>query len=197
LSQIKKENKQFIMIKKFNIFIIIFMISLFGNNVNANYDKLAYDFKFTDLDGSSLNLADFKNKVIVVVNVASQCGFTNQYEDMQNIWEKYQSKGLIIIGVPSNDFGKQEPGSNSEIKNFCEAKFGITFPMTEKVSVKGNSAHPFYQWAYKNYGNSAVPKWNFHKIIVDKNGKINSTFTSMTNPSSNKFIKVIENLINS
>jgi len=185
------------MIKKFNIFIIIFMISLFGNNVNANYDKLAYDFKFTDLDGSPLNLADFKNKVIVVVNVASQCGFTNQYEDMQNIWEKYQSKGLIIIGVPSNDFGKQEPGSNSEIKNFCEAKFGITFPMTEKVSVKGNSAHPFYQWAYKNYGNSAVPKWNFHKIIVDKNGKINSTFTSMTNPSSNKFIKVIENLINS
>ena len=173
------------------------MISLFGNNVNANYDKLAYDFKFTDLDGSPLNLADFKNKVIVVVNVASQCGFTNQYEDMQNIWEKYQSKGLIIIGVPSNDFGKQEPGSNSEIKNFCEAKFGITFPMTEKVSVKGNSAHPFYQWAYKNYGNSAVPKWNFHKIIVDKNGKINSTFTSMTNPSSNKFIKVIENLINS
>ena len=173
------------------------MISLFGNNVNANYDKLAYDFKFTDLDGSPLNLADFKNKVIVVVNVASQCGFTNQYEDMQNIWEKYQSQGLIIIGVPSNDFGKQEPGSNSEIKNFCEAKFGITFPMTEKVSVKGNSAHPFYQWAYKNYGNSAVPKWNFHKIIVDKNGKINSTFTSMTNPSSNKFIKVIENLINS
>ena len=173
------------------------MISLFGNNVNANYDKLAYAFKFTDLDGSPLNLADFKNKVIVVVNVASQCGFTNQYEDMQNIWEKYQSQGLIIIGVPSNDFGKQEPGSNSEIKNFCEAKFGITFPMTEKVSVKGNSAHPFYQWAYKNYGNSAVPKWNFHKIIVDKNGKINSTFTSMTNPSSNKFIKVIENLINS
>ncbi len=173
------------------------MISLFGNNLNANYDKLAYDFKFTDLDGSPLNLSDFKNKVIVVVNVASQCGFTNQYEDMQNIWEKYQSKGLIIIGVPSNDFGKQEPGSNSEIKNFCEAKFGITFPMTEKVSVKGNSAHPFYQWAYKNYGNSAVPKWNFHKIIVDKNGKINSTFTSMTNPSSNKFIKVIENLINS
>ena len=173
------------------------MISLFGNNVNANYDKLAYDFKFTDLDGSPLNLSDFKNKVIVVVNVASQCGFTNQYEDMQNIWEKYQSKGLIIIGVPSNDFGKQEPGSNSEIKNFCEAKFGITFPMTAKVSVKGNTAHPFYQWAHKNYGNSAVPKWNFHKIIVDRNGKINSTFTSMTNPSSKKFIKVIENLINS
>ena len=185
------------MIKLFKVIILLIMISLFGNKLSANYEKLAYDFEFKDLDRSSINLSDYKGKVIVVVNVASQCGFTNQYEDMQNIWEKYQSKGLIIIGVPSNDFGKQEPGSNSEIKNFCEAKFGITFPMTEKVSVKGNSAHPFYQWAYKNYGNSAVPKWNFHKIIVDKNGKINSTFTSMTNPSSNKFIKVIENLINS
>ena len=173
------------------------MISLFGNTANGKYDKLAYDFKFTDLDGSPLSLSDFKNKVIVVVNVASQCGFTNQYEDMQNIWEKYQSKGLIVIGVPSNDFGKQEPGSNTEIKNFCEAKFGITFPMTEKISVKGNAAHPFYLWALKNHGNSAIPKWNFHKIIIDKKGKINTTFTSMTNPSSKKFIKVIEDLINS
>ena len=185
------------MLKTIKVIILLTMISFIGNKLSADYEKLAYDFQFNDLDGSSLSLSDYKDKVIIVVNVASQCGFTKQYEDMQNIWEKYQSKGLIIIGVPSNDFGKQEPGSNSEIKNFCEAKFGITFPMTEKVSVKGNSAHPFYQWAYKNYGNSAVPKWNFHKIIVDKNGKINSTFTSMTNPSSNKFIKVIENLINS
>ena len=180
------------MIKKFKIFIIIFMISLFGNNVNANYDKLAYAFKFTDLDGSPLNLADFKNKVIVVVNVASQCGFTNQYEDMQNIWEKYQSKGLIIIGVPSNDFGKQEPGSNSEIKNFCEAKFGISFPMTEKISVKGPNAHPFYKWAEKNHGKSAIPKWNFHKIIIGKNGKVYETFSSITKPTSGKFIKTLE-----
>ena len=163
--------------------------------MSANYDKLAYDFKFKDLDGSALNLSEYKSKVVVVVNVASQCGFTNQYEDMQNVWEQYQAKGIVMLGVPSNDFGKQEPGSNEDIKNFCEAKFGISFPMTEKVSVKGADAHPFYIWAEKNYGKSAVPKWNFHKIIINKEGKIEKTFSSMTNPSSKKFIEVIENLL--
>ncbi len=170
-------------------------MSFFSTSTTANYDKLAYDFNFNDLDGSPLNLSEYKNKVIVVVNVASQCGFTKQYEDMQKIWEKYQAKDVIMLGVPSNDFGKQEPGSNKEIKNFCEAKFGITFPMTEKVSVKGSEAHPFYVWARKNYGKSAVPKWNFHKIIIDKNGKIADTFSSITNPSSKKFINALEKLI--
>ena len=149
-------------------------------------------FNFKDLDGSNLNLSDYKEKVIVVVNVASQCGFTNQYEDMQKVWESYQKKGIVMLGIPSNDFGNQEPGNSKDIKNFCEAKFGITFPMTEKVSVKGENAHPFYKWAKKNHGNSAVPKWNFHKIIIGKDGKIKDTFASITNPSSKKFIKAIE-----
>ena len=174
---------------------ILFMI-FFQNTSSAKYEKLAYDFSFNDLDGSIINLSSFKNKVIVIINVASQCGFTNQYEDMQSIWERYQKDGLIIIGIPSNDFGNQEPGSESEIKTFCEAKFGITFPMTEKVIVKGDNAHPFYQWAKDNYGNSAIPKWNFHKIIIDKNGKIADTFASITNPSSKRFIKVIEKNLN-
>ena len=168
------------------------IMSFFSTNVTASYDKLAYDFKFNDLDGSPLNLSEYKGKVIVVVNVASQCGFTNQYENMQKVWEKYQKKGLVMLGIPSNDFGNQEPGDSKEIKNFCEAKFGITFPMTEKVSVKGENAHPFYKWAEKNYGKSAVPKWNFHKIIIGKNGKIVDTFASITNPSSKKFISVLE-----
>ena len=183
------------MLKKLKLFLLLIMISFLGNKVSANYDKLAYDFKFKDLDGSALNLSEYKSKVVVVVNVASQCGFTNQYEDMQNVWEQYQSRGIIMLGVPSNDFGKQEPGSNEDIKNFCEAKFGISFPMTEKVSVKGADAHPFYIWAEKNHGKSAVPKWNFHKIIINKEGKIEKTFSSMTNPSSKKFIEVIENLL--
>jgi len=183
------------MLKKLKLFLLIIMISFLGNKVSANYDKLAYDFKFKDLDGSALNLSEYKGKVVVVVNVASQCGFTNQYEDMQNVWEQYQSRGIVMLGVPSNDFGKQEPGSNEDIKNFCEAKFGISFPMTEKVSVKGADAHPFYIWAEKNYGKSAVPKWNFHKIIINKEGKIEKTFSSMTNPSSKKFKKVIESLL--
>ena len=183
------------MFKKIKFFLLIMILSFFGTNVTANYDKLAYEFSFKDLDGSSLKLSEYKNKVIVVVNVASQCGFTKQYDDMQKIWENYQAKGVVMLGIPSNDFGQQEPGSNEDIKTFCEAKFGITFPMTEKVSVKGDAAHPFYIWAKKNYGNSAIPKWNFHKIIIDKSGKVAETFSSMTNPSSKKFIKTIDTLI--
>ena len=183
------------MLKKLKLFLLLIMISFLENKVSADYDKLAYDFKFRDLDGSALSLSEYKGKVVVVVNVASQCGFTNQYEDMQNVWEQYQSRGIVMLGVPSNDFGKQEPGSNEDIKNFCEAKFGISFPMTEKVSVKGADAHPFYIWAEKNHGKSAVPKWNFHKIIINKEGKIEKTFSSITNPSSKKFKEVIENLL--
>ena len=184
------------MLKKFRLLLLFIMISTSGNNVKADYEKLAYEFNFKDLDGSSLKLSEYKGKVIVAINVASQCGFTSQYEDMQQIWEKYQSKGIIILGIPSNDFGQQEPGSNEDIKNFCEAKFGISFPMTEKVSVKGSDAHPFYIWARENHGKSAIPKWNFHKIIIDKNGKIAETFSSITNPSSKKFITALNNLIN-
>ena len=180
---------------KTKFFLYIIMISLFSNYVSADYKKLAYDFSFHDLNGDLINLNDFKGKVIVVVNVASKCGFTNQYDDLQNVWNKYKSKDLIVLGVPSNDFGGQEPGTSSEIKTFCESKFGISFPMTEKVKVKGNDAHPFYLWAKENFGKSAVPKWNFHKIIINKEGKIAETFTSITNPSSKKFITSIEKLI--
>ena len=183
------------MLKKFKLLLLFIMISFLGSSVSANYEKLAYDFKFKDLDGSALSLSEYKGKVIVVINVASQCGFTNQYEDMQKVWQKYQDKGIVMLGVPSNDFGKQEPISNKEIKNFCESKFGISFPMTEKVPVKGPKAHPFYIWARENYGKSAIPKWNFHKIIIDRNGKIVETFSSIVNPSSKKFIKALEKLI--
>ena len=184
------------MLGKIKYFLLIMIMSFFSTNVDANYDKLAYDFNFNDLDGSPLDLAEYKGKVIIVVNVASQCGFTKQYEDMQKVWEKYQVKGVIMLGVPSNDFGSQEPGSNEEIKNFCGAKFGINFPMTEKVSVKGENAHPFYLWAKKNHGKSAIPRWNFHKIIIGKNGRVVDTFASITNPSSKKFINALEEALN-
>ena len=183
------------MFKKIKLLLLIMIMSFFTVGASGNYSKLVYDFNFNDLDGSELKLAEYKNKVIVVINVASQCGFTKQYDDMQKVWDQYQSKGIVMLGVPSNDFGNQEPGSSEDIKNFCEAKFGITFPMTEKVIVKGENAHPFYKWAKKNYGSSAVPKWNFHKIIINKNGKIADTFASITKPSSKKFIKAINELI--
>ena len=169
------------------------MFGLF-QNVSANYKQLAYDFNFKDIEGKNIKLSDFKNKVIVVVNVASRCGFTNQYDDLQTLWTTYQNKGLIIVGVPTNDF-KQEPGSNSDIKNFCETNFNISFPMTEKINVVGSNSHPFFKWAKENYGKAAVPKWNFHKIIIGKDGKIADTFSSITNPSSKRFINSIDNII--
>ena len=158
---------------------------------NAQYKQLATDFSFKSVEGVSINLSDYKDKVIVIVNVASRCGFTNQYKGLQALWSEYKNKNLVDVGVPSNNF-RQEPGTNKDIKDFCETTFGISFPITEKLSVIGADAHPFFIWAKDNYGSSAVPKWNFHKIIIGKNGKVVETFASITKPSSKKFISFIE-----
>ena len=166
------------------------MFSFFTKG-NAQYDQLATNFSFKGVEGNVINLADYKEKVILVVNVASRCGFTNQYKGLQSLWSEYKDKGLIVIGVPSNNF-RQEPGTNKEIKNFCETTFGIDFLITEKMSVTGVDAHSFFAWAKKNYGSGAVPKWNFHKIIIGKNGKVVETFSSITKPTSKKFISAIE-----
>tara|TARA_B110000027_G_C16074517_1_gene280715 strand:+ start:364 stop:909 length:546 start_codon:yes stop_codon:yes gene_type:complete len=177
------------------IILFIIMFSFF-TQANAQYNQLATDFSFKGVDGNSINLTDYKNKVILVVNVASRCGFTKQYEGLQTLWNEYRDKDLVIIGVPSNNF-RQEPGSNKEIKDFCETTFGIDFPITEKLSVLGSDAHPFFKWAKKNYGTGAIPKWNFHKIIIGKNGKVVETFSSITKPTSKKFISVIDREIKS
>ena len=180
------------MLGKLKITTLIFMILFFNKDLSANYEKLAYDFKFNSIDGDELNLSKFKNKVIIVINVASKCGFTKQYSGLQALYEKYKDKGLVIIGIPSNQFGVQVPGSNKEIKDFCEINFNITFPITDKVDVKGKNAHSIYLWAKENYGNSTVPKWNFHKILINKNGKIQNTYNSFIKPMSKKIIKEIE-----
>ena len=180
------------MLKALKILLLIVMMSLTENNLSADNNKVAYDFSFKNIDGTNLSLSNYKGKVLIVVNVASKCGFTSQYEDMQNIWETYRAKGVVILGVPSNDFGGQEPGTNEDIKNFCETNFGINFPMTEKVSVKGSDAHAFYKWAKESHGKSAVPKWNFHKIVIGKKGKVYDTFASITKPSSKRFISSLE-----
>ena len=163
----------------------------FFNNLSANYSKLAHDFQFKSIDGEIIKLSDYKNKVLVIVNVASRCGYTPQYNDLQSLWSEYKDKDVVVIGVPTNNF-KQEPGSNKEIKDFCETNFGINFPMSEKVDVIGKNAHPFYKWAKNNHGIGAIPKWNFHKIIIGKKGKVIDTFASFTKPSSSKFINIIE-----
>tara|TARA_X000000368_G_C23029840_1_gene711976 strand:- start:308 stop:853 length:546 start_codon:yes stop_codon:yes gene_type:complete len=173
--------------------LLICIFFMFGilDNASAKYSKLAYDFEFNSIEGNKIRLSDYKNNVLVVVNVASRCGYTPQYNDLQSLWANYKDKNLVIIGVPTNNF-KQEPGTNKEIKDFCETNFGISFPMTEKINVIGGNAHPFYKWAKKNYGIGAIPKWNFHKIIIGKDGKVVETFSSFTKPTSKKFINLVE-----
>ena len=177
--------------KKF--IIILFMFSFFSK-ISAAENWSAYNYEFVGIDGNVIKLNDYRDKVIVVVNVASRCGYTPQYEDLQSLWATYKNKNLVVIGVPTNNF-RQEPGSNKEIKDFCETNFGVNFPMTEKINVIGNNSHPFYKWARKDFGIGAIPKWNFHKIIIGKNGKVAETFSSITKPSSKKFINLIEKLI--
>jgi len=176
------------------IYIIIFMISFF-NNGNAKYDKIFFDFNIKDINEETFVLGKFKNKTVLLVNVASNCGFTKQYAELQELYEKYSEKGLVVLGVPSNQFGGQEPGSNDEIKDFCETNFNITFPMTAKIDVKGDNAHPIYLWAKENYGDAAVPKWNFHKILINRQGKIEDTYSSFTKPMSKKLTSKIEEIL--
>ncbi len=166
----------------------------FKNIATANYDKLIYDFKINSITGEIINFSDYRNKAILIVNVASYCGFTKQYADLQKLWDLYRDRGFVVIGIPSNSFN-QEKNSEKEVKNFCEVNFNINFPLTSIYEVKGNDAHEIYKWAKKNHGNSAVPKWNFHKILIDKNGKVLDTFVSLTKPMSKKITSVIEKIL--
>ena len=167
----------------------------FFNNASSDNTKLFYDLKIKSITGDELNIAEMKGKTILLVNVASKCGFTKQYDELQQLYDNFKDKGLIVIGIPSNQFGGQEPGSESEIKNFCETNFDITFPMTSKYDVKGKNAHPIYLWAKESYGNSTVPKWNFHKILINKEGKVEDTFVSFINPLSKKIINKLEQIL--
>ena len=171
------------------------MIFFFKNIAMANYEKVFYDFQIESINGEIINFKEYENKVILLVNTASYCGFTKQYDDLQKLWDQYKSKGLIVLGIPSNSFN-QEKKSNSEIKKFCEMNFNINFPLSTLTDVKGNNAHEIFKWAKENHGKSAIPKWNFHKILINKKGKIEETYSSLTKPTSNKIIKKIENLLN-
>ena len=170
------------------------MFSFLNKSLSDN-TKNFFDFKINSIDGNEINLSTYKGKTILVVNVASKCGFTKQYDDLQKLYELYSEKDFIVLGIPSNQFGGQEPSSEKEIKDFCETNFNISFPMTSKYNVKGDDSHPIYIWANETFGKSTVPKWNFHKILVNKEGKIVDTFASFTNPTSKKIIKKIEEIL--
>jgi glutathione peroxidase len=167
----------------------------FFNKTEAKYEKLFFDLNIKNINGDVMDLNLLRNQTILLVNVASKCGFTKQYTGLQKLYETYKDKGFVVIGIPSNQFGSQEPGTNKEIKNFCETNFNITFPMTDKINVKGDNAHEIYLWAKKNYGKSTIPKWNFHKILINKEGKIQDTFNSFIEPLSKKITKQIEKIL--
>tara|TARA_Y100000741_G_scaffold337293_1_gene296517 strand:- start:540 stop:1049 length:510 start_codon:yes stop_codon:yes gene_type:complete len=166
----------------------------FKSSSLANYEKIFFDFKIENISGELIDFKDYKDKVVLLVNTASYCGFTKQYEDLQELWDKYKSKGLIVLAVPSNSFN-QEKKNNNEVKKFCEVNFNINFPIAAITDVKGDNAHEVFKWARDNYGNSAIPKWNFHKILINKYGKVEETFGSFTNPKSKKLIKKIEQIL--
>jgi len=167
----------------------------FIDKTEAKYKKIFFDLSIKNINNDLINLSEFKGKTVLLVNVASKCGFTKQYTDLQTLYDKYKEKNFIILAIPSNQFGGQEPGSNSEIKDFCETNFNITFPIMDKVDVKGENAHILYKWAKENYGNSTIPKWNFHKILINKDGKIEETFNSFTSPISKKITNVLEKIL--
>ncbi len=167
-----------------------------SKNASASQIGNAYDYSFTTLMSEEpLPLSPFKGKVLLIVNTASKCGFTKQYEGLQALYDRYKDKGLVIIGVPSNDFGKQEPGTAAEIVSFCKLNYGVTFPMAAKQIVTGDNAHPFYKWARETLGFGTAPKWNFHKYLVDKNGNLADYYNSNTAPDAKNLVDAIENLI--
>ena len=173
---------------------ITIIMFFFKNQAIANYEKVFFDFKIDSISGEEINLKDYKNKVILLVNTASYCGFTKQYDDLQKLWDQYKNDGLIVLGIPSNSFN-QEKKEDSEVKKFCEVNFNINFPLTKITDVKGDDAHEIFKWAKNNYGKSAIPKWNFYKILINKEGKIEDTFSSLTKPTSNKIVSKIEKLL--
>lgn len=151
--------------------------------------KEFYEFEIKDIDGKNVKLADYRGKVVLVVNVASQCGYTPQYEGLQALYAKYKDRGLVILGFPANNFGGQEPGTDEEIKEFCSSKYNVTFPMFSKISVKGGDKHPLYQTLTATAGEVS---WNFNKFLVDRAGKIVKRFDSNAKPEGSELTQAIE-----
>ena len=177
------------MAKAVRFVVAMLMLVLAGSAFAAGS---AHDYRFTAIEGGDLPMSSFKGKAVLVVNTASQCGYTLQYKDLESLWKRYRDRGLVVLAVPSNDFGGQEPGTEKEIKQFCEVTFGIDFPMTSKEKVIGAGAHPFYAWAEKELGAEAVPKWNFHKYLVGTDGRLIRAFPTKTSPGNPELIKAVE-----
>jgi glutathione peroxidase len=177
-------------------FISTFISSLvmgFGlSHAAEKVEKKAHDFTLLSLDGELLPLKQLQGKVVLVVNTASHCGLTPQYAGLEALWQEYKDRGLVVLGVPSNDFGEQEPGTPEEIRNFTAEQYHVTFPLTQKEKVVGTGAHPFFVWAAAKAGPLGTPKWNFHKFLIGKDGEFIDWFASSTAPSNEKLRAAIE-----
>jgi glutathione peroxidase len=180
-------------------FILLAILTIFlgFDSMAENQSKInAHSFSFKSaIKDEEINLSNYKDKVVLIVNTASECGFTGQYANMETLWDEYKEKGLVVIAVPSNDFGGQEPGTEAQICEFASSKYDVSFPITAKYNVKGDNAHEFYKWANKEVGFVGSPKWNFHKYLIDKKGNISEWYSSPTKPDSDKIKKKIEDLI--
>lgn len=155
----------------------------------------AHLFEFRTIRGEALPLSQFEGRVVLVVNTASRCGLTPQYRELQGLWERYRTRGLVVLGVPSNDFGAQEPGSEAEILSFCEVNYDIDFPLTEKQAVLGEAAHPFYRWVVETAGEAAAPRWNFHKYLIGPEGELVNVYGSRVSPLDPALVREIESLL--
>ena len=184
-------NRGFLMIKTFLTKILV-LVGLAASPAVADSGN-AYAFDFPPLMGETpIKLADYSGKVVLIVNTASKCGFTGQYSGLEKLYEQFKNRGLVVIGVPSNDFGQQEPGTAPQIAEFCKLNYGVSFPMAEKQIVTGDNAHPFYQWAAQKLGFGSRPKWNFHKYLIGRDGQLIDYFNSTTEPQSDRLVKAIE-----
>lgn len=178
-----------------NITLLLIRVFLMAPHAHAKTQS-AYSFTFEPLmDEELIKLEDYKGQVMMIVNTASKCGFTDQYEGLETLYNQYKDQGFVIIGVPSNDFGNQEPGTHEEIAQFCKINYGVSFPITAKYSVKGDNKHPFYVWAREELGFGTAPKWNFHKYLINKNGELVDYFHSTTKPQSQSVISAIETML--
>ena len=172
--------------------IVIAVVALGVSPVPAGSPTTAHDFSFQSIEGDALPLAKFAGKAVLVVNTASFCGYTHQYAGLQSLWQKYRQHGLVVLGVPSNDFGAQEPGSATEIKQFCTVNFDIDFPLAAKQIVSGGDAHPFYRWAKQQLGTASAPRWNFHKYLVAPDGRLITWFATPVPPDAPHLVAAIE-----
>ena len=175
----------------FSLFLFLSLFAVKGGAMPA-VAATAHDFSFVSIDGGDLPLADYKGKVVLLVNTASMCGFTSQYEGLQSLWLDYRDRGLVVLGVPSDDFGGQELDTAKQVKSFCTLNYGIDFPMTDIAVVAGPNAHPYYKWIADVHGSLAIPRWNFHKHLIDADGKLVDWFASTTSPKSNRLREAVE-----